>query len=68
MSPRPWEDVVREKLEIQRSLIKPYLSDINGEIDIGAAVLDIDNVDDLTKLLASGKVSAHSVIRSYVQR
>lgn len=68
MSAKSWKEAVREKCEIRRRLIEPYLNNVNGERAVFSTVLDIDNVGDLTNLLASGKVSAHDAIRSYVRR
>ncbi|KAK5257912.1 hypothetical protein LTR40_008958 [Exophiala xenobiotica] len=68
MSARPWQEVVREKCDIRQKLVEPYLTDINGERAVADTVLNIDNVEDLTSLLASGKVTAHDVTASYIRR
>ncbi|KAK5209518.1 hypothetical protein LTR99_007721 [Exophiala xenobiotica] len=68
MSAQPWQEVVREKRDIRQKLVEPYLTDINGERAVADNVLSIDNVEDLTSLLASGKVTAHDVTASYIRR
>lgn len=65
LSPKSWEDVVREKCEKRQSLIAPYLGDKDDE---NVTVLDIDCVTDLTKLFASGELRVHDVVKSYIRR
>ena len=68
MSARPWQDVVLEKCDTRQKLIEPYLTNVNGERAVADTVLSIDNVEDLTSLLASGKVTVHDVTASYIRR
>lgn len=68
MSARPWQDVVREKCDIRQKLVEPYLTNVNGERAVADTVLSINNVDDLARLLASGKVTMHDVTASHIRR
>jgi hypothetical protein len=65
LSPKSWEDVVREKRETRKSLIASYLHEKDDE---HVAALDIDDAVDLTKLFASGKYRVYDVVESYIQR
>ncbi len=70
---KPWQDVVREKREIQARLVGPYLKPVvNGDHDVAVGVddkiLDIDSIPDLTELLARGEISAVDLTRGYIQR
>lgn len=65
LSPKSWEDVVREKCDTRQSLIAPYLGDRDDE---HVAVLDIDSATDLTKLFASGELRVYDVVKSYIRR
>ncbi|KAJ9642093.1 uncharacterized protein PV06_03337 [Exophiala oligosperma] len=68
MLSRPWQEVVKEKREIREKLVEPYLTTINGERAVADTVLNIDNVDELTALLATGKITAHDVTANYIRR
>ncbi|KIX06264.1 uncharacterized protein Z518_04239 [Rhinocladiella mackenziei CBS 650.93] len=68
MAKRSWEEIVREKCETRQRLVEPYLDKTNGERETAVAVLNIDNVECLTSLLASGKVKAHDITLSYIRR
>jgi capsule polysaccharide export protein KpsC/LpsZ len=68
MCSKPWQDVVRQKRETRERLIKPYLGAIDGERSNAETLTEIDSVEGITTLLASGKVSAHDVAKSYILR
>ena len=68
MSIRPWQEVVQEKRNIQQKLVEPYLRDIQCQNALPNTILDIDSVEGLTSALASGKVTARDVTRTYIRR
>ncbi|KIX98735.1 uncharacterized protein Z520_05196 [Fonsecaea multimorphosa CBS 102226] len=67
MSSMPWQEVVRQKCETRKDLVEAHLKTINGEHDSSVGICDIDNIETLTRLLASGEITARDVVQGYVR-
>ncbi|QDS71929.1 hypothetical protein FKW77_000668 [Venturia effusa] len=65
-----WEGVVLAKQAARAKLIAPYLVGLpKGSRTIASdSLTSIDDVDDLVKLMSTGKLMAHDVISAYIKR
>lgn len=65
---RPWSEVVEAKRSVQDEKIKQYGNTKSLAEDDIARVTAIDSVDELTRLIATGNLTAAKVTGAYITK
>lgn len=63
-----WEDTIQKKRSQRESLVEPFLCPTNGDCVDSEGILEIGDIERLSRLLSSGKLKAQDLVRSYVKR
>lgn len=63
-----WEDTIQQKRSQRESLVKPFLCPTNGDCVSSERILEIGDIELLSRSLSSGKLTAQDLVRSYVKR
>lgn len=65
-----WEQVVKTKQDARTKLIAPYLAEIIDDSKKSSydSITNIDDVDTLVSLMATGKLTAYTVVSAYIRR
>jgi len=64
---RPWQEIVAAKVGVRDVLIREHSCNHNAS-ESEFSTTEISDVTALTKLLASGRLSAEEVIRAYIHQ